>query len=88
MKNKNFSYILLGRTLFHTSKLLNRSHALRSVVELKVDKTFKEKWLDSDLRTSLEKYHKKFRSGDEINNDTLKEYELLIQGILLKLLRD
>lgn len=88
MKNRNFSYIVLGRALFHTSSIANRSHAIRSVAELTMDSAFKEKWLDDNLRTSLEKYHKKFRSTDEVSNETLKEYEVLIKNIVLKLMEN
>jgi len=86
MKNRNFSYIILGRVLFHTSSIATRSHAIRSVAELSMEHAFKEKWLDDSLRTSLEKYHKKFRSLDEISNETLKEYESLIKNVLYKLI--
>jgi len=51
-----------------------------------MDARFKEKWLDDDLRKSLEKYHKVFRSGKEIDVEVLKEYEVLIQGILNRLI--
>ena len=84
MKNRNFSYIVLGRAMFHTSSVANRSHAIRSVAELTMDNAFKETWLDDELKRSLEKYHKKFRSSDEIDNETLKEYEILIKSILSK----
>ena len=84
MKNRNFSYIVLGRAIFHTSNVANRSHAIRSVAELTMDNAFKETWLDDELKTSLEKYHKKFRSNDEIGNETLKEYEILIKSIVSK----
>ena len=85
MENRNFPYILLGRAIYHTTQIANRSHALRGVVDIAMDSTFKEKWLNDDLRKSLEKYHKKFRSGDELEADELSEYEFLLRGILEKL---
>jgi len=47
-----------------------------------MDSTFKEKWLNDDLRKSLEKYHKKFRSGKELRAEELAEYEALIHKVL------
>ncbi|HHE05969.1 MAG TPA: DUF3482 domain-containing protein, partial [Epsilonproteobacteria bacterium] len=85
MENRNFPYILLGRALYHTVKVSKRSHALREMTALKMDAGFKEKWLDEDLRKSLEKYHKLFRSGKEVEAEVLKEYEGLVQGVLEKL---
>ncbi len=78
MENINFPYILLGRTLFHANMIANRSHAMRDRVQLSKNDTFKEKWLDEELRKSLEKYHKMFRSGDEVKPEILKEYERLM----------
>lgn len=86
MKNRNFPYILLGRALFHTSKTAHRSHASRSVADFKMDSTFKEKWLDDALRQSLEKYHKKFRSGNTLDPEIYEEYGDLINNILVKLI--
>ncbi len=87
MQNRNFPYILLGRALYHTYKVSKRSHAIRGTVDLEMDATFKDKWLSEDLRKSLEKYHKRFRSGKEVGADVLKEYEGLIKETLEKLIR-
>ena len=87
MENRNFPYILLGRAIFHAYHIATRSHALRDVEELSMDNTFKDKWLNEDLRKSLEKYHKMFRSGDEIESDALAEYEGLIKIILERLIQ-
>jgi len=86
MSNRNFPYILLGRAIYHAYHIATRSHALRGVEELTMDSTFKDKWLDESLRKYLEKYHKIFRSGDEVSVETLTEYEGLVKGILEKLL--
>lgn len=86
MENKNFPYILLGRALYHMVKVSRRSHALRNVAEVNMDSTFKDKWLDADLRKSLEKYHKDFRSGKEVSAEVLKEYEVLLMNVLEKLI--
>ena len=86
MKNKNFPYILLGRALFHAYHIATRSHALRDVEELSMDSTFKDKWLDDDLRKSLEKHHKMFRSGDEVSAEDLEAYKNLIEGVLERLI--
>lgn len=86
MENRNFPYILLGRAIFHAYHIATRSHALRDVEELSMDSTFKEKWLDEDLRKSLEKYHKMFRSGNEVSREDLEAYALLIKSVLDKLI--
>ncbi len=86
MENRNFPYILLGRLLYHTETIAKRSHAKRSVEAFKMEKDFKEKWLNDELRKKLEKYHKKFRSEKEIDSKFLHEYELLIRGVLEDLL--
>jgi len=65
MKNVNFPYILLNRALFHATKIASRSHALRNKVMLEMGRDFTEKWMDDEVRNSLEKYHAVFRSGNE-----------------------
>jgi len=86
MENRNFPYILLGRAIYHTTQIANRSHAKRGVAKLAMDSTFKEKWLSDSLRKNLEKFHKKFRSGKEMNNEELVEYEGLIKNVLENLM--
>ena len=86
MENRNFPYILLGRAVFHASKVAGRSHATRGVAELEMDSTFKDKWLSEELRKSLEGYHKKFRSEESIDAEVLKEYEILIKNVLKHLI--
>lgn len=85
MDNRNFPYILLGRAMFHAYHIATRSHALRNVEDLSMDSSFRERWLDDKLRKSLEKYHKIFRSGDEVSVESLEEYESLIKGVLERL---
>lgn len=82
MDNRNFPYILLGRALYHTVKVARTSHAQREVFDMKMDQTFKEKWLSSTLRKSLESYHKKFRSGKSLSEEDFKAYEDLLKVIL------
>jgi len=86
MENRNFPYILLGRSLYHLHKVASRSHAKRGTVALTMDETFKEKWLDDQSRKSLEKLHKKFRSGDEVSSDEMQAYEGLVLACLKKIL--
>ena len=86
MENRNFPYILLGRVIYHTTKVANRSYALRSMAEFAMKNSFKDKWLNDDLRKSLEKYHKKFRSGKELEAEELTEYEALISEVLKNLI--
>lgn len=86
MENRNFPYILLGRAMYHTVKLARMSHAAREVFDLKMDQTFKEKWLNDTTKKSLEAHHKKFRSGKALEAQDLKEYESLIKNILKDLI--
>jgi len=86
MENRNFPYILLGRAIWHTAQVANRSHAKRGVINLTMDSSFKEQWLDEKLRNALEKFHKKFRSGKEVEAEKLGEYEKLIRSVLEKLI--
>jgi hypothetical protein len=88
MSNRNFPYILLGRSIYHTVKIAKRSHAQRDVAELKMNSTFKEMWLNEDLRKSLEKYHKMFRSGKTLNVESLNAYKMLIKGVLERLITE
>jgi hypothetical protein len=86
MENRNFPYILLGRAIWHTVQVANRSHAKRSVINLTMDSSFKEQWLDEKLRNALEKFHKKFRSGKEMEPEELEAYGALIRSVLEKLI--
>lgn len=86
MANRNFPYILLGRAIFHAYHISTRSHAIREVENLSMDSTFKEQWLEDTLRKSLESHHKKFRSGDSIEAETLESYIVLLEGVLGKLI--
>jgi len=47
---------------------------------------FKEMWLNEDLRRSLEKYHKMFRSGKTLDAESLNAYQHLIKGVLERLI--
>jgi hypothetical protein len=86
MENRNFPYILLGRILYYTVRIANLSHAYRGEVDLTMDQTFKEKWLDDETRKALEKFHTLFRSGKTVDEEKLSEYEALILNILRKLI--
>ena len=86
IKNVNFPYVLLNRALFHATKVASRSHALRDIAKFEMGRAFTEQWMDDDLRKSLEKHHKLFRSGDEVKPEVLKEYEILIKSILKRLI--
>ncbi len=85
MENRNFPYILLGRSLYHLHKVAARSHAKRGAVTLAMDETFKEKWLDEATRKPLEKLHKKFRSGDEVSSEEMQAYEALVLTCLKRI---
>jgi len=78
MKNRNFPYILLGRSLYHLYIISHRSHAKRESIVLDGDKTFKDMWLKENIKKELEKSHKIFRSGDKIESRDIDEYSRLI----------
>jgi len=85
MKNVNFPYVLLNRALFHAVKIAGRSHALRTKVRLEMGRDFTQKWMDDDIRRSLEKCHARFRSGDDVKPEVIKAYEETIIRILKQL---
>jgi hypothetical protein len=87
MKNVNFPYILLNRALFHATKIASRSHALRNKVMLEMGRDFTEKWMDDEVRKSLEKHHAAFRSGNEVKPEIMKEYQALILTVLKRLVQ-
>ncbi|MCH9739878.1 MAG: GTPase/DUF3482 domain-containing protein [Epsilonproteobacteria bacterium] len=87
MKNLNFPYILLGRSLYHASVIAKRSHALRESVKLEDEESYTEQIIDSDTRKKLEKLHIKLRSGEEVNDEMLEEYHKVILRGFLGLLR-
>jgi len=87
MKNVNFPYILLNRALFHATKIASRSHALRNKVMLEMGRDFTEKWIDDEVRKSLEKYHRFFCSEDEVKPEVIQEYQVLILTVLKRLIQ-
>ncbi len=82
VQNLNFPYILLNRALYHASEVASRSHALRSVAKFEMGASFTQRWMDESVRKSLEKFHNKFRSGDEVKSEELRVYESLIYEAL------
>lgn len=79
MKNRNFPYILLGRSLYHLYVISNRSHAHRGSIELDMDESFRDKWLDDTIKKPLEKLHKKFRSAESIDDEDIQTYTSLVE---------
>jgi len=79
MENKNFPYILLGRALYFTRKLLHFSHAKREKFTLENMESYDI--FDEKARKELEKYHKLFRSK-KLSQEQIKEYEVLITQLL------
>ena len=85
MQNLNFPYVLLGRSLYHASKIAKRSHAVRDDLDLK-NTSFTEKIMDADNRKGLEKLHLKLRKGEEIDEELLEAYRKLVKKSFLTLL--
>jgi len=84
MKNKNFPYILLGRSLFYTNKLLNYSHAKRDTLIIDYTEENRLNILSEKVRQQLEKYHKLMRSKKELDDKKLQEYQSIILKQLTK----
>jgi GTPase Era involved in 16S rRNA processing len=78
MQNKNFPYILLGRALFYTKKLLRFSHAKREAFVLGKEEQKRENILSDKQRQKLEKYHKLFRADKRVDSKVLQEYRDLV----------
>jgi len=85
MQNLNFPYVLLGRSLYHASKIAKRSHAVRDSLDLE-NSSFTEKIMDAQNRKGLEKVHLKLRKGEEVEEDVLEEYRKLVKQSYLGLL--
>jgi len=79
MKNINFPYIILGRSLYYAYIVSNRSHAKRDTLELKPDEFFGEQIFNSNRRKRLEKVHNKLRAGEKIPTPLLEEYREVIE---------
>jgi hypothetical protein len=82
MTNRNFPWIVLGRALYHAHTLLVRSHAVRGTVKLEMDEHFRERWIDDELRTVLEKGHKAFSSGNDVPQEVTIGYEAAVNRAL------
>jgi GTPase Era involved in 16S rRNA processing len=83
MKNLNFPYIMLGRSLYHASVIANRSHAQRDSINLKEEESYIGHIIDSDIRKKLERVHIKFRKAEPPKEELIKEYrEALLESFL------
>jgi hypothetical protein len=87
MKNINFPYILLGRSLFYASVLANRSHALRNMIEWEDSELSIQNIIDSKTRERLEKVHTKLRDKQEPTKEMIDEYKEVLLDTFRKLLR-
>jgi hypothetical protein len=85
MQNLNFPYVLLGRSLYHSSMIAKRSHAVRDNLDLE-NSSFTEKIMDAENRKGLEKLHLKLRKGEEVEEEVLEEYKKLVKKSLLSIL--
>jgi len=82
MQNVNFPYILLGRALYHASKVAKRSHAVRDSLNLE-EQPFSSEIFESSIRKELEKVHVKLRKQEEPKEELLVSYK----EVLFKLFR-
>ncbi len=86
MKNLNFPYILLGRSLYHASIIAKRSHAIRDEVKLIEEELYTEQILDGDIRKKLEKLHVLLRKGESPSEETVALYRKVVSESFLRLL--
>jgi hypothetical protein len=86
MKNLNFPYILIGRSLYHASVIAKHSHAKRGSINLKDENSYTGQIIDSDIRKKLEKVHVKLREIDTPKNELIEEYRDVLLESFLKLL--
>jgi GTPase SAR1 family protein len=84
MKNLNFPYIILGRSLYYASVIANRSHAQRDSVNFKSEESYTGQTIDSDMRKKLERVHVKFRRGETPKDELMGEYRESILESFLK----
>jgi len=82
MKNQNFPYILLNRSLFYTLSLMQHSHAKRDNLQLHDTEEFNKQLLSTKEHAKLESFHKKFRSKKGVNTAILTQYSQQIEAIL------
>jgi len=87
MKNLNFPYILLGRSLYHASSIAKRSHALRDSLELNKEDFFMEQVINSEVRKKLEELHVQLRKGSDIKDETLEKYKEVVLESFVRLLK-
>jgi len=73
MQNVNFPYILLGRALYHASRVSQRSHAVQESLNLE-EQSFSSEIFDSSTRKELEKLHVKLRKEDELKEELIESY--------------
>ena len=86
MKNINFPYILLGRSLYHASVIAKRSHAMRENINLENEAFLTEQIIDSEMRKTLEKVHVSLRKGEKPKEEDLKNYKRVLKESFLGLL--
>ncbi len=85
MQNLNFPYVLLGRSLYHASMIVKRSHAVRGNLDLE-NASFTQDMMEGENRKGLEKLHLKLRKAHVVDEDVLEAYKKLIKKRFLTLL--
>jgi len=86
MRNLNFPYILLGRSLYHASVIAKRSHAVRESIKFDSEEFFMDTLIDSKGRKKLEELHVQLRKGKEIKEEILLNYKEVVLESFSKLL--
>jgi len=82
IKNRNFTYILMGRAIYHASSIMSRSHAVRTEVRLDKQGAFSKTWLNDKNKKIFEKQHKLFSSNKSIKKEQKSQYLSAITSIL------
>ncbi len=75
MKDDNFPFILLARSIYHATQIANRSHAARDEIDL--GGYFSDTLFDNDKKKKLAVLHRQFLKGSKIH-ETKKSYEEIV----------
>ena len=81
MKDENFPFILLARSIHHATQIAKRSHAVRTKVDL--GEHFADALLDNAQKKELSKIHQQIRKGVKLDQ-TKKSYTEIIRTQLCK----
>jgi len=83
MKDTNFPFILLARSLFHAIQITQRSHAARD--EINLDGYFADTLLDSSQKKTFASLHRQFQKGSNVTEAKGDYQKMLIELLHTKI---